>query len=819
MYLIRLSIFFITHICSNFANRNLPNSGKHIAMIYKPLKYLQILILILFAVSGHSYAQTLTQTIRGTVVDKQSQSPLIGASVILLNTTPTQGAVTDENGKFRIPNAPTGRQQLKVMYVGYKETVLQVLLSTGKELILNIELEESVINADEVVITAEKDKSRANNKMATVSARSFDVEESNRYAGSRNDISKMVSNYAGVTGGSDVRNDIIIRGNSPNGLLWRLEGVDIPNPNHFAAMGTTGGPIGMLNNNVLSNSDFMTGAFTADYGNALSGVFDLRMRNGNNEKYEYTGQIGLHGLELGAEGPISKKTGASFLGYYRFSTLKFLQRLGMDFGTGTGIPKYQDACFKINVPVKKGNISVFGVGGFSKIALLNSESEDKNVYAENSFDVTFGSRMGVGGISYTRFINTHTYAKLTLSAAYEQNSNIVDSLDINNSPHPFVRELADRNKYAASFFISNKFSARLSAKSGVMLDVLGYNITNERFAQDINTFRNILSSQGYSFFTRTYSQWSYKITENLSFNPGVNILHFALNNKLAIEPRAGISWDFAPAQRLSFGYGIHNKLQELAIYFIESQANNKTVQSNRNLDFTQAEHFVLGYDLKINENMLLKSEAYYQRLSKVPVERKPSYFSLINSGSDFTLPLVDSLVNKGTGRNYGVELTLEKFFSKSYYFLITTSLFESKYKGSDGIERNTAFNVNYVLNTLVGKEWKIKQNSTLALDFKFTWAGGKPYVTIDTAASRIYKRTVFDRTNPFGQQFRDYVKPDIKLSFRMNRKKFSQEFAVSVENFTNQRNILSQQYNEKSGDVTTNYQLGIFPIALYKINF
>ncbi|MGZ5243216.1 MAG: TonB-dependent receptor [Bacteroidia bacterium] len=787
--------------------------------MYNPkLKTLLVSILLLFSLN-RSIGQTLTQTIRGTVVDKQSQSPLFGANIIILNTEPLKGTKTDENGKFRLEGSPIGRQQVKVSYIGYREAVLQVLVTTGKELVLTIELEEAIVTKNEVVIVAQKDKSQSNNKMSTVSARSFDVEESNRYAGSRNDVSKMVGNYAGVTGGNDIRNDIIIRGNSPNGLLWRLEGVDIPNPNHFAAMGTTGGPIGMLNNNVLSNSDFMTGAFTADYGNALSGVFDLRMRNGNNEKYEYTGQIGLNGLELGAEGPISKKTGASFLGYYRFSTLKFLQQLGMEFGTGTGVPKYQDATFKINVPVKKGIISLFGVGGLSKISLLNSESEEKNIYADNSYDVVFGSTMGIAGLSYTRFINTNTYAKLTLSSSYEQNSNTVDSLDVNNDPHPFLRDQADRNKYAANFSISNKLSARLSAKSGIMVDVLGYNLINERFNPIENTFRTRISSDGSSFFTRAYTQWSYKITPDLSFNPGVNFLHFALNDKYAVEPRAGVSWDFSRNQRLSFGYGIHNKLQELPVYFVETQVGNQAVLTNKNLDFTQAQHFVLGYDLKINENMRLKTETYYQYLTRVPVQMRPNYFSMINAGSDFVLPLVDSLENKGTGENYGIELTLEKFFSNTYYFLVTTSLFESKYKGSDGIKRNSAFNINYVVNTLFGKEWKLSESSVLALDFKFTIAGGKPYIPIDTAASRIYKRTVFDLSNPFGQQFKEYIKPDIKLTFRMNSKKFSQEFAVSVENFTNQRNILSQQYNDKGGNVVTNYQLGIFPIALYKINF
>lgn len=275
------------------------------------MKQLLLLIFIWTLAMGAKSQQTITQTVRGTVIDMQTLTPLPGANVILLNSDPIIGVSADENGRFRLENIPVGRIGIRVTFLGYKDVFMTSLdLLAGKELVLKIEMEEVAIMSEEVVITANSEKDNPINDMASVSARSFTVEETERFAGSRNDVSRMASNYAGVRGTDDSRNDIIIRGNSPSGLLWRLEGVDIPNPNHYGSTESTGGPVSILNNNQLANSDFMTGAFPAEYGNAISGVFDLKMRNGNDEKHEFLGQIGFNGFEFGAEGPISREKGS-----------------------------------------------------------------------------------------------------------------------------------------------------------------------------------------------------------------------------------------------------------------------------------------------------------------------------------------------------------------------------------------------------------------------------------------------------------------------------------------------------------------------------
>lgn len=328
------------------------------------------LCLLIFINQLHSQKK-YTQTVRGTVVDVASKSPIVGAHVVVVNTEPLLGTVTDSEGEFKLEGVTVGKHEISVGFMGYQPVRLRnLLVKSGKELVLNIELEELVVTTEEIVVKAYSRKDKARNEMATVSARSFTVEETERYAGTWLDPSRMAANYAGVMAVGDQRNDIIIRGNSPLGLLWQLEGINIPNPNHFGTLGTTGGPISILNNNLLDNSDFFTSAFPAEYGNALSGVFDLKMRNGNNQKREYVAQAGMNGFELGAEGPFSKNSKASYLLNYRYSTLAIFDALGISFGV-SGVPQYQDISFKINVPgTKLGRFTFFGVGGTSYIELL-----------------------------------------------------------------------------------------------------------------------------------------------------------------------------------------------------------------------------------------------------------------------------------------------------------------------------------------------------------------------------------------------------------------------------------------------------------------
>lgn len=770
-------------------------------------------------------AQELTQTIRGTVLDKQTQSTLPGANVVVLNSDPFKGASSDENGKFRIENVPIGRWQLKVTFLGYKERTLTVVLTSGKESVLNIELEESVIQGTEVEIVADIDKTKTNNKNTMVSSRAFTIEEASRYAGSRNDPARMAANFAGVSGANDSRNDIIIRGNSPLGVLWRLNGLDIPNPNHFGSLGSTGGPVSILNNNTLDNSDFLSSAFPADYGNATAGVFDLKMRAGNNEKYEFLAQMGFNGFELGAEGPFSKKKkNASFLVNYRYSTLIIFQKLGINFGTGSAVPQYQDLTFKADFPTKKfGKFSFFGIGGLSYIALRDSDKDKKeNLYGYSGKDTYFRSNVGILGFTHTYIINSSSYTKFNLAATGQYNGIIADSVDITTTPagvFPFYRNKSSNIKYTSNIVYNKKFNSRNFVTMGAYADFYDVLLIDSSKGHS-PVFYTLRDFKGTSMLLQAFTNWQHKFSDQLTMNLGVHYQQFLLNNSTAVEPRAGIRYSFRQNQSISLGAGLHSQLLPMYVYFSTANLGNGTVkETNRNLDFTRSAHGVIAYDRNITKNTRIKAEAYYQYLYRVPVKQNKSYFSSLNLGADFDSPNVDSLVNNGTGENYGLEFTLEKFYSKGYYYLLTVSLFQSYYTASDGVKRNTAFNGNYVTNFLAGKEFKIGKKHTLAIDAKCTAAGGKRYIPVDLEQSRLQGREVLVTADAYNHKFSDYFRIDIKPSYRLNLKKVTMEWNCDFQNVTHHDNIFQQIYDVNTQQVSTEYQLKFFFVPQFRLLF
>jgi hypothetical protein len=785
-----------------------------------------LLFLLLLAPGLPAWAQqTQTQIIKGTVTDAQSGYPLVGAAVILLNANPVIASPTDGDGNFRLAGVPLGRQAVQVRYLSYKEqTVPNIVVTAGKEVVVQITLEEQVLQGQEVVITGEREKGVTRNEFAAVSARTFNPEETGRFAGSRNDPARMAANFAGVSGANDSRNDIIIRGNSPAGLLWRLDGINIPNPNHYGALGSTGGPVSMLNYNLLDKSDFITAAFPAQYGNAVAGVFDLQMRTGNNQKREYLGQIGFNGFELGAEGPLAANSKASYLANYRYSTLGAFQAVGLELGTGSATPQYQDANFKVVLPTEKaGTFSVFGLGGRSRINLLGSKADTtaRNFYGDGSYDWYLRYQTGVLGLSHQYYFNPTTYSKITLAASGTRQTFRGDSLST-ESRRPVPLEEADyrQDKYSAHLLVHKKFNARNTLTTGLILDVYTFDLQNARIVP--GSSRAFVSGNGQSPLTQGYTQWLHRFTDNFSFNAGLNAQHLGLNGSLTLEPRLGLKYFLDARQSLSLGYGHHSQMQPFQAYFTRTTyPNGSSALTNKNLGFVKSRHLALSYDYRLRPDLRLKVEAYYQRLHDAAVETRLSSFSMLNAGADFSIPDVDSLVNGGIGRNYGVELTLEKFYSQGYYFLVTTSLFESKYRGSDGGWRNTAFNGRYVVNGLAGREIKIGRGgrNSLNLDLKGTVAGGRYVTPMDLEKSRLAGEAVYRHEQAFSQQLSDYLRTDVKLSYRMNRTRATHEFSLDLQNVTNRQNVFTRRYNPRTHTLSTEYQVGFFPIPQYRVLF
>jgi len=788
------------------------------------LKTTVLFIAFIFLFSATVFSQTLTQTIRGTVVDKDSKQPLTGATIIALETNPVIGSISNELGKFKLAEVPLGRYTIKCSYLGYEDVVLSnIVLSSGKEMVLNLEMQEKIIQGNEITVFSDRDKT--NNDLISISGRNFQPEETWRYAGTRADPSRMAANYAGVVSANDTRNDIIVRGNSPSGVLWKLEGVEIPNPNHFSGQGATGGPMSMLNNNLLASSDFLTGAFPAEYGNKTAAVFDLKLRRGNNEHHEFTGMFGINGMELGAEGPFSKKYKSSYLLSYRYSTFALFNLLGISFGV-SGIPTYQDATFLLNFPAsKKDIISIFGIGGMSKISLLDSERDSTDwQFVSKGEDVVYGTKMAAGGITYTHFFNSTTYGKLILSSGAALLHVFVDTIGVGNNKSRIYDNNSTDGNASLEYFVSKKINEKNLLKIGANYSRLFFKYNEKSYWPELHQMIYLINDNGNTGIINAYSHWQHRFSDKIVLNTGIHFEDFLLNGSYSIEPRIGFNYKVGERNQLSFGYGLHSQTLPLMVYFFENYDTSLKIyyQTNKNLGLMKAHHFIAGYDFNFLKNFRLKTELYYQYLFNIPVKGNDSTsYSAINMGGDYGFPNVDSLINKGTGYNYGIELTLEKFFSNHYYFLITSSLFQSEYKGSDNILRNTKFNGHFVLNSLFGYELKYgkNKNQALSLDLKYTLAGGRRFTPIDLVSSQLYNSEVLIDEKAWSKQLPDYWRFDVKVGFRINTKHATHSIIAVCENVFGTKNILQQSYNTNIKNILTEYQLGVFPYGAYRVEF
>lgn len=779
-----------------------------------------ILVLTLFV---KAQTVSLSQTIKGTIVDEQSGNVLPQATVVLEGMTGAKTVISDSLGNFKLKNVPVGRQTIKVTLIGYEEAILRnIEVTSSKEVVLEVRVRERIQKMDEVVLKAGKQKSRALNEAAVVSARQFSVDEAVRYAGTRNDPSRMAQNFAGVSGSNDARNDIIIRGNSPAGVLWRMEGIDIPNPNHYSTLGSTGGPVTILNTNTLKNSDFLTSAFPAQYGNALAGVFDLRMRNGNNEKYEFLGQMGFNGFEFGAEGPLNKTTKSSFLVDYRYSLIAAVQKLGLSVGTGDATPYYQDINFKVNIPTKKaGTFSWFGLGGESHI---NFAAEDKdNLYSTNDGslrDRKFKSLTGVTGFTHTYFFNPTTSGKIMLAVSGFDSKYREEFF---NSTRPDITAFDKKNsqvKFSAGYTFNKKFNSKNTLTAGIISDRSKLKLRQDYIPDGDSVLTTFFNTKANVNLIRGFANLNHRFTDKLSSNFGLYYQVFTLNDKQSIEPRWNIKYQFRPDQSLSFGMGLHSQSQPLEVYYYETKnSNGQYERTNKDLDFVKSFHNVLGYDINFSRNLRLKAEVYGQYIFDAAVEKTPSSFSMLNSGADFYFPDKTNLVNGGKGYNYGMELTLERFLNKGFYFLVTTSVFESKYKGSDDVWRNTAFNTGFVANVLGGKEFKVGKKALLGIDTKVAYANGQPYTPFDLAKSEAEGYVIFKENEAYSLRNDAYLRWDFKFSYTRNGKKTTQKWYIDFQNVTNRQNIYIKTLNPQNGTTDVINQIGFFPNVNYQITF
>jgi CarboxypepD_reg-like domain/TonB-dependent Receptor Plug Domain len=765
-----------------------------------------------------------TQNLKGIILDKSVKAELFGAIIRIQPTDKPdekpRGTTSDAQGLFRFENLPLGKYTILVSYLGYKNAVLtNISLNSGKETDLIIELEEQILVGSEVVITATTEKNKPLNELSTVSARTFSVEETRRFAAAVNDPARMASSFAGVVSTGDGNNNIAIRGNAPNGLLWRMEGVEIPNPNHFSSVGTSGGGISIISAQLLSNSDFSTGAFAAEYGNALSGVFDLRLRKGNADRREFTIQAGVLGLDLATEGPLKMgQNKGSYLVNYRYSTLSLLAKMGVQVGTAT--TNFQDLSFNIWMPAGKlGSFSMFGMGGLSnQFTAGKADSLDWKTDVSLRFPFNSVANTGVVGLTHNKTWGSDTWLKTVVAASKTDNSFEFDQFLLPNYTKQRLYETnAGQQKWTVSSVLSHKFSARHYIRSGIYANFLGYDFKqSERKTIESPLVEN-LRQRGQTQSIQSFLQWQYRPTERVTFNLGAHSVGLLLRKKASFEPRAGLKFAINERQSVSFGYGLHTQMQPLGVYFIKNEAG---VLVNSKLDLTKSRHFVLAYDHLLTKKLRIKTEIYHQKIFDAPVSKGESTsFSLLNVSENFPNY---SLENSGSGRNTGLELTFEQFLTRGFYFLGSSSWSKSTYRGSDLVWRNTRFDTRNANTLTAGKEWdwaRRGKDRKIGLNLKAISVGGMRQTPVDLAASQMAGTLVFQEDKAFSDKLPAYFRIDVGVRLIRNYKHLTTTLSLDMQNATNRKNVGGQYYDTENFAVKTYYQTSFIPILAYKLEF
>lgn len=796
------------------------------------------LLIILFTTPV--VAQELTQTVRGTVIDTDSKIPLTGVQIIIADSDPLKGTATNYDGEFRLDNVPIGRITLQISHIGFESILIpDVIVKSGKEVYLDLSMRESVVAMDDLIVTPDAPKGEALNDMALISSRSISPEETSRYPGGFDDPARILSNFAGVTNSQTGVADIIVRGNSPKYVQWGLEGVPITNPNHFADHNGSG-VLNSLNNNLLATSDFYTGAFSPEYGNVLSGVYDVKFRRGNNEKFESTFGFGLLGTDLTIEGPFKKDYDGSYLVNYRYSTITMASKVGLIPDIG-GIPKFQDASFKISLPTKNvGTFSLFGLWGSGSFEFEDVTPDfwetpgERGMNGDITEDYKKKTHLLNTGINHTLTLNNSSYIRTTLAYSNEGIEDEIFELptseaDNGNRDNRELNYNSDilKSTYRASLSYNNKLNAKNNLQVGSRFAFFDYKNMQSNLQDDSGTRFTLADFHENMNTISNHVGWQHRLSENFTVVAGLHNMNVLLNNKSTLEPRLALNLNVSSASSFHAGYGKHSTMEGVHHYFSKvEQENGSIVEPNRDLDLLKAHHYVVGYETRFGKNFRAKVELYYQDLYDLPVENSTtSSFATINEGTDFRN--VD-LVNEGTGKNYGIEITLERFFANSYYFLINGSLYSSTYTALDGVERNTMYNGDYLLNILAGKEFVnlgSKKNQTLSLNAKAFLGGGKKIIpllrdtqgnlAVDTENNRY-----FDYSKAYENSIDDIFDLTISASYKWNKPTATHELYLNVDNVTNSQSRLNEFYDENEpNSIGHAVQSFFYPNLMYKVYF
>ena len=766
---------------------------------------MRVLFGILLVIQGGLIAgQELTQRVRGKVIDATTGSALPGANIRVLGAE-EYGTSSGSDGQFLLEEVAIGRYRLEATFVGYEPfTLAELQINASKEIVIEVALLESQQQLEGVEVVG-KD---VLNTQDFISARTITVEETQRFAASFYDPARLASSFPGVVTSNDQANNIAVRGNSPNALRWWLEGVEIVNPNHTSNAGTlsdkptqNGGGVNMLSAQLLDNSQFITGGFAPQYTNVQSGLLDMRLRKGNDQRREYVAQASLLGLEFAAEGPFSKNSKSSYLVNYRYSTVGVLSAMGIDFG-GEAI-SFQDLSFNLTFPIQNGTIKLFGVGGLSRNTFTGERDSSQWTEEKSSRDIRFRSGMGTAGLKLDKSLNARLSLFTTLAWSGVGHEREADQINFDGT----LSRIQNFESQESKASLHSGLRSKIGASNELLF---GLHVVNHRFETiDEDLGESFVNDNATNLRIAPYANFRLNLSSSFLLNAGLQLHYSSLNNEAVPEPRLSVKWRAGGPNVLRASFS--RSAQSLSSYALLTGSG-----ANKELKMMKSNQFILGYYTFLG-SVRAKLEGYYQSLSDVAVEFGGSSYSVVN---DLTVSKPVVMSSDGTGENYGVDISLERFFDNNFYSILSSSIYNSSYQGYDRIDRDTRFNGGYTINLAGGKEWtKSSKNRTLGLNARVFYFGGLKDTPIDENASRQTGRTVFIESQAFTLQNNDYFRIDLRLSTTKHKPNYTRIISLDIQNVIGIENDAYLYFDQFQDRTVTAKQLGIIPVLAYRVEF
>jgi hypothetical protein len=743
----------------------------------------------------------------GTIRDKVTQAPIAGVHVKLLIAGEEQLILSDERGHFNWPpqfDVTIDIEVSHVSYLGVQIKGLEVKTTSSQHILIELEMKAQALGVFEVTTNTRQEL------IQPIAGRRFDPSEIGKVPGNRNDIARMAGNFAGVMPADIRRNDIIIRGNSPSGLLWRLGGGNIVNPNHFSSLGSTGGAVSAINPTMLGVSKFYMGAFPGELGNLSSGAFDLQFRDGNTQKWKSSIALGgSSGLEANVEGPIANNQKSSMLLGYRYSFLDAMDRLGLNLTGLSAQPQYQDFSYHLNLgSMKWGTLHAFGILGNAKIEFPDGKNRGIST-----------SGLSINGIAFqynpgkTKLLSS-TVVVNNLNSAYRKEL-------ITEQTVALLYNLREKEqKISWNTFFRQRIRPNSNLELGMQLDYTQVNFKNGKLLST-STWEDQRDAAAGSILWQSYLQWEYNWTPKLKSTTCVRSMYWDWNQHWVWEPRLNFLWRPGKGHQVALAYAMQHQALASPIAFASIQSNTSLQWPNKMLPLLESQTWALDYLFLSKQNWNIKLSAYHQFLNRAAIEQSPTHYSSLNLGNQFRYTPRDSLQGKGKGFNQGIELSIEKRFSDKYYSTLAATLMNSKYRGSDGLLRNTAFNNRFMLNLAVGREWKNEKRRVWSLGLHTLWAGGAYFIPIDLERSKLNAGEVLDFKNAYQNHFPNVFRMDVRLGYRTAPKKgnWGLETYIDFLNTTAHINPLAVRYDIETQKIYTEHQIRFMPDVNIRMSF